>query len=76
MSTLNPNTQAGRLLQHLQSGRTITRLESFIELGIVELSARCIDIERQGHTINRKRIKVLNRYNEPVSVTEYSLARD
>lgn len=70
---INPNTQAGRLLAHLQAGNTITRLQSFLTLGIIELSARCIDIEREGYTINKKRIKVENRFGEQISVTEYSM---
>jgi hypothetical protein len=70
---INPNSQAGRLLSHLQTGNTITRLSSFIELGICELSARCIDLERQGYKIEKKRIKVQNRFGEQVSVTEYSI---
>jgi len=70
---INADTQAGRLLAHLQAGKTITRLQSFIELGIVELSSRCIDIEREGYKIDRKRVKVQNRFNETVSVTEYSI---
>jgi hypothetical protein len=70
---INADTQAGRLLAHLQAGKTITRLQSFIELGIVELSSRCIEIEREGYKIDRKRVKVQNRFNETVSVTEYSI---
>ena len=70
---INADTQAGRLLAHLQAGKTITRLQSFIELGIVELSSRCIDIEREGYKIDRKRVKVQNRFNETVGVTEYSI---
>jgi hypothetical protein len=70
---INADTQAGRLLAHLQAGKTITRLQSFIELGIVELSSRCIDIEREGYKIDRKRVKVPTRYGENVTVTEYSM---
>lgn len=70
---IKPDTQAGRLLEYLQSGKSITRLESFMELGIVELSSRIIDLKDEGYTINKKRITVKNRYNEPCSVVEYSI---
>ena len=73
---INADTQAGRLLAHLQAGKTITRLQCFYELGIVELSARCDDIEKAGFKIDRKRVKVQNRFNETVSVTEYSMRLD
>jgi len=67
------STQAQRLLDHLEQGRTLTRLQSFNQLGIVELSARVIDLENLGHTIARERVKVTNRFGEKVSVMEYRL---
>lgn len=65
------NTQAQRLLQHLQTGHDVTRLSALTELSIFELSARCIDLERLGYTIHRERITVTNRYDEKVSVCRY-----
>lgn len=67
------NTQAQRLLDHLQSGKTIHRWQAMIELGIAELSSRCIDLENAGYVINRKRISILNRFGEKSNVAEYSL---
>lgn len=68
------NSQSQRLLEHLKSGKPITRLEALTELGIFELSARIIDLENAGHVIPRTRIKVTNRFGESVSVAEYRLA--
>jgi len=65
------NTQASRLLNHLQSGQSITRLSALTELGIFELSARIIDLENMGHVIHRHRIEVENRFGEKVRVAEY-----
>lgn len=70
------NTQAQRLLNHLQQGLTIHRWQAMIDLGIAELSSRCIDLENAGYVINRKRISILNRFNEKSNVVEYSLADD
>lgn len=69
------STQAKRLLGYLarKQGVTITRLEAYQELGIVELSARVIDLEHEGYTIDRERISVLNRFNETCRVMRYSL---
>lgn len=66
-------TQAERLLEYLQAGNSITRLDAFNALGIVELSARVIDLEHKGHKINRERITVQNRFGEDVRVTKYSM---
>lgn len=70
---INSNTQAGRLLEHLQSGKVINRLSALIELGIFELSARVIDLESHGFKIHKERKTVTNRFDEKTSVTEYSL---
>ena len=67
------NSQAGRLLLHLQSGKTINRLEALVELGIFELSARLWQIQSHGFVIHKERIDVINRFNEKTRVTEYSL---
>lgn len=66
-------SQAQRLLAHLQSGGTITSLEAFNVLGITQLSARIIDLERSGHLINHERITVQNRFGEDVRVVRYSI---
>jgi len=67
-------SQEGRLLEWFKSGRTITRLEALVELGIFELSSHVIDLEEAGHVVHRKRIKVTNRYGETARVAEYWLA--
>ena len=68
-------SQKDRLLDYLlqQEGRAITRLESFNKLGIVELSARIIELENEGYVFHKPRIKVKNRFKETVRVTAYSL---
>ena len=69
--TCHSNTQAQRLKKHFERGFSITRLGAFNELGIVELSARIIDLERQGYEISRTRIQVNNRFGESVRVMKY-----
>jgi len=64
-------SQASRLKEHFDAGKSITRLSALTDLGIFELSARVIDLENIGMTIDRKRITVTNRWGEKVSVTEY-----
>jgi len=64
-------SQAQRLEDHLQSGKTITRVTAYQELGIFELSARVKDLESRGLTVDRKPIKVVNRFNESIRVMAY-----
>jgi hypothetical protein len=68
------NTQAERLLDWLQAGNKVTRLTALVELGIFELSARVIDLEAKGYVIDRKRIRVTNRFGEVANVAEYWLS--
>ena len=64
-------TQQDRLLGYLRSGMKIDRLASFNILGIIELSARVIELENRGFIIDRKRKTITNRFDESISVMEY-----
>ena len=70
---IKPNTQAGRLLVHLQEGKSIDRLSALVDLGIFELSARIIDLENHSFQINKVKKVITNRFNEETRVVEYSL---
>ena len=70
---ITPNSQAGRLLLRLQGGHSVNRLSSFAILGILELSARIVTLEAHGFKINKIRKQVVNRFDEKVSIVEYSL---
>ncbi|MES2635824.1 MAG: helix-turn-helix domain-containing protein [Pseudomonadota bacterium] len=69
---INSNTQAGRLLEHFQNGKSITSLEAYQKLGITQLAARITDIEAHGFKLDRERITVKNRFNEECHVVKYS----
>lgn len=74
MTTETPtNSQRDRLLSYLQSGNKITRLDAFNQLGIVELSARIIDLQKDGFEIQKEWITVTNRFKEKVRVVRYSI---
>ncbi len=68
---MKTTTQKNRLREFLDSGRSVTRLSAFNELGIVELSARICNLERDGYNVSKERIKVVNRFNEIVTVMKY-----
>jgi hypothetical protein len=65
-------SQRTRLREHLESGKSITRLSALTELGIFELASRVGELEKDGFEIQRERIKVWNRWNEAVTVTKYT----
>jgi len=66
-------TQCERLLAALRQGRRITQQQAKDDLAIARLSPRIGDLEKLGHTIDRKTIEVPNRYGEVCRVTMYWL---
>ena len=65
-------SQKQRLKTHLESGQPITRLSALTELGIFELSSRIGELESEGFVVDKQRIKVTNRWNETITVTQYT----
>ena len=64
-------TQNERVLEHLSTGKTITSVDAWRDLGITRLSARISELKQEGHPIQKNTIKVPNRYKEMCSVAEY-----
>ena len=65
-------TQKERILEHLEAGKKLTRLQSWDLLGVLEAPARISELRSQGHMINTKMITVMNRYGEKVSIAEWT----
>jgi hypothetical protein len=65
-------TQKSRLLEHLKV-RPINRLEGWDTLGILELPARICELKADGHRINTRLKRVLNRYGDMVQIAEWSM---
>lgn len=66
-------SQRTRIKDYLESGRTLTRLNAWDELGILECPARISELRAQGTDIQTKRKTVINRYGESVSIAEWSI---
>ena len=66
-------TQNQKILEHLQSGRTITQLDALNKYGCLRLSGRIFELRQRGYKINTKTIAVRNRDGESAYVAEYSL---
>ena len=73
-STIRPS-QKERLLAHLQSGKTLMRVEAWSALGILEAPARISELKSKGHKIKTTMITVKNRYGEPVRIAEWSMPK-
>lgn len=68
-------TQKQRVIEYINEFGSITALEAVRDLGILQLSARLCELERQGIRFDKKQEASLNRYGEKVYYTRYSLAK-
>lgn len=48
---MDQKSQNKMVLDHLQSGRSLSPLEALERYGIFRLGARCYDLKKQGHRI-------------------------
>ena len=66
--------QTSRIIQYMQDFGSITSREAMNDLGCMRLASRISELKRAGYKINRRMVKVRNRYGEECTVAEYSLA--
>ena len=66
-------TQQERILEYLKEGKTLTRLNAWDQLGILESPARISELRGKGHKITTAFKTVLNRYGEKVKIAEWRL---
>ena len=64
--------QASKIIRYMQAYDSITSKQAMDDLGVYRLASRISELN--GYKINRRMIKVKNRYGEPCTVAEYSLA--
>ena len=67
-------TQRDRVLQYVRSAGSITAFEAVKELGILQLSARLVELEQRGYQFIKTKEKSKNRFGEDVHYIRYSLA--
>jgi hypothetical protein len=66
-------TQIKRITDYLEEGNTLTCLDAFDKLGVTQLATRIFELKKQGYVINTERKYFINKYNERVSLVEYSM---
>jgi hypothetical protein len=67
-------TQKERILNHLQEGKTLTRIESWSQLGVLEAPARISELRASSYEINTRMIEVTNRFGEKVKIAQWSMS--
>jgi hypothetical protein len=66
-------TQKERILEHLQAGFVLTRLDSWDRLGVLEAPARISELRAEGWPIETEMYSVRNRYGESVRVAKWRM---
>jgi hypothetical protein len=69
-------TQKERVLDYMKRTGSITAYEAIKELGILQLSARLVELERAGYRFSKSCEKAKNRFGEPVRYIRYRLEED
>lgn len=64
-------TQHQRIKDYLDSGKILTRLNAWEELGILEAPARISELQKE-YPIKTTMISVNNRYGKPVRIAQWS----
>ena len=65
--------QQERILDYLQQGNTLSRLDGWQALGIIEAPARISELRSKGYKIKTTMKTVKNRYGEKVSIAEWRM---
>lgn len=68
-----PLSQSERILDYLKSGRTLTRLNSWEKLGILEAPARICELRKAGHPILTEMVEIKNNWGEKVRIALWSM---
>lgn len=67
--------QRQRILDYINEFGSITALEAVKDLGVLQLSARLVELEKDGIVFHKEQESALNRFGERVYYTRYSIAK-
>lgn len=65
-------SQKKRIISYLKTGKVLTRLNAWDEIGCIETPARISELRADGYNITTTMKSVINRYGEKVRVAEWS----
>ena len=65
--------QKQRILDYIDEYGSITALEAARDLGILQLSARLVEMEKDGIVFKKQQESATNRFGETVYYTRYSI---
>lgn len=69
-------TQAQKVLKYLNDFGSITSLEAYRDLGIIQLPRRIFDLRQAGINIKSDWQVVINRYNEKTQIKRFYIGEN
>lgn len=70
---MSKEKQTQRILEFCQKWGTIDRIRALQRCGVIELSARIVELEKEGYEFEKSWIKRVNQFNEPYKLRTYKL---
>jgi len=68
---MNNPSQYDLIKDHLESGKTLTRLEALSDLGIMNPTARISELRADGIPVETRMVGVYNRWDAKVKVAQW-----
>lgn len=68
---MNNPSQYDLIKDHLESGKTLTRLEALSDLGIMNPTARISELRADGIPVETRMVGVYNRWDTKVKVAQW-----
>ena len=68
---MNNPSQYDLIKDHLESGKTLTRLEALSDLGILNPTARISELRADGIPVETRMVGVYNRWDAKVKVAQW-----
>lgn len=68
-------TQAQKVLKYINDFGSITSLQAFIDLGVIQLPRRIFDLRKSGINVSSEVITVKNRYGEKTKINRYFISK-
>ena len=65
--------QKQRILDYIDTYGSITALDAVRDLGVLQLSARLVEMEKDGITFKKQQESATNRFGETIYYTRYSI---
>ena len=68
-------TQSQQVLKYINDFGSITSLQAFIDLGVIQLPRRIYDLRKSGINVSSEIITVKNRYGEETRINRYFISK-